>query len=288
MTISSPLSAHSRPGCRLVALGFLSPHNWAVNREPLDAINTIATESIAAARLPVEDQISGVRALDLWRDGPNGAMLFWADAEADLNGRREPVLCDVCVQRTDGAGRAVGGASASSEALDELLAGLAPGLHRLGGSSADRVFLTWAVATPEVAMIRLRDASGRVRERPPGRHALVLLGVTSEDPLTHAYAVDRAGQQFPTEPLTLWAPPPGNFTIALGGGARRGAGGSVCSYLSDACTNQRDSSIEHMGKRRKRRRVDAARLATGPRFHRRSDDPGREGWLGPSLPVGLA
>lgn len=183
--------------------------NWAVNRESLEAINTIATESIAAGRFPVEDQVPGIRALDLWRDGANGGMIFWADGEADLNGRREPVLCDVCVQRADGAWRAVGGASASSEPLDDLLAGLPPGLHRLGGSSAGRVFLTWALATPEVAMIRLRDDSGRVRERPPGRHGLVLLGVTSEDPLTHAYAVDRAGEQFPTEPLTLWAPPRG-------------------------------------------------------------------------------
>jgi hypothetical protein len=193
----------------LVALGFLSADNRAVNHDPIEAINTIATKSVAAASLPVEDQIAGVHALDLWRDGPNGAVLFWADSEADLNGQREPVLCDVCVERTDDTWRAVGGASASSERLDELSAGLSPGLHRLSGSSADRVFLTWALATPEVAMIRLRDDSGRVWERPPGRHGLVLLGVTSEDPLTYAYAVDRAGEQFPTEPLTLWAPPRG-------------------------------------------------------------------------------
>lgn len=177
--------------------------------EPIEAINAIATESIAAARLPSEDHIPGVRALDLWREGPNGAMLFWADADAGLNGRREPVICDVCARRTDGAWRVAGGASASSEPLDELLAGLPPGLHRLGGSSSDRVFLTWAFATPDVAVIRLRDDSGRVRERRPGRHGLVLLGVTSEDPLTHAYAVDSAGQRFPTEPVTLWAPPRG-------------------------------------------------------------------------------
>ena len=180
-----------------------------MNRERIEAINAIATESIVAANLPAEDCIPGVRALDLWRDGPNGAMLFWADAEADLNGRREPVLCDVYVQRTDHAWRAVGGANCSSEPLDELLAGLPPGLHRFSGSSANRVFLTWALATPEVAMIRLRDDSGRVRDRLPGRRGLVLLGVTSEDPLTRAYAVDRAGEQFPAEPLTLWAPPRG-------------------------------------------------------------------------------
>jgi hypothetical protein len=189
--------------------GFLGTDNWAVNREKIEAINTIATEAIAAARLPVEDRIAGVRALDLWRDGPNGAMLFWADSEADLNGQREPVLCDVLVQHTDGTWRVVGGASSSTEPLDELLAGLQPGLHRFSGSSANRVFLTWALATPQVAMIRLRDDSGRVRERQPGRHGLVLLGVTSDDPLTVAWAVDRDGQQFPTEPLTLWAPPRG-------------------------------------------------------------------------------
>jgi hypothetical protein len=89
----------------LGGVGFLSADNWAVNRELIEAINAIAAEAIAAARLPVKDHLPGVRALDLWRDGPNGAMLFWADAEADLNGRREPVLYDVFVQRTDGAWR---------------------------------------------------------------------------------------------------------------------------------------------------------------------------------------
>ena len=196
-------------GGSLDGVGCLSADNWAVNHELIEAIGAIVVEAIAAPRLPVEDHLPGVRALDLWRDGPNGAMLFWADAEADLNGRREPVLCDVCVQRTDGAWRVAGRASVSSEPLDELTAGLPPGLHRFNRSWANRVFLTWALATPEVAVIRLRDDSGRVRERPPGRHGLVLLGVTSEDPLTHAYAVGRAGEPLPTEPLTLWAPPRG-------------------------------------------------------------------------------
>jgi hypothetical protein len=187
----------------------LSADNWAVNHELIEAIRAIVVEAIAAPRLPVEDHLPGVRALDLWRDGPNGAMLFWADAEADLNGRHEPVLCDVGVQRTEGAWRAVSRASVSSKPLEELTAGLPPGLHRCNRSWANRVFLTWALATPEVAVIRLRDDSGRVRERPPGRHGLVLLGVTSEDPLTHAYAIGRADEPLPTEPLTLWAPPRG-------------------------------------------------------------------------------
>lgn len=178
-----------------------------MHRELIEAINKIATGAITAERIPDNDELSGVRALDLWRDGSNAAMLFWVDAEPDLNGRLEPVVCDVLAHRIDGAWRVVAGASASSGPLDELAAGYPPGLHRISGSSADRVFLTWAVATPEVAMIRLRDESGRVRERPPGRHGVVLLGVTSEDPLTRAYAVNRAGERLPGEPLTLWAPP---------------------------------------------------------------------------------
>jgi hypothetical protein len=71
------------------------------------------------------------------------------------------------------------------------------------------VFLTSAFVTPDVVTIRLQDDSGRIRDRPPGRHGRVLLGVTSEDPLTHAYALDREGKQCATEPLTLWAPPRG-------------------------------------------------------------------------------
>ncbi|HLY47917.1 MAG TPA: hypothetical protein VKR21_01865 [Solirubrobacteraceae bacterium] len=177
-----------------------------MNRELIEAIDALAIDSIGVARVPDESQIPGVRALDLWRNGPNGAMLFWVDAEPDLNGRGEPVLCDVHLRSTDGTWRVVGGGSASSGPLEELATDLPPGLHRLNGSAADGVFLTWAVATPEVAIIRLRDDAGSVRERPPGRDGLVLLGITSEDPLTQASAVDPAGQPLPTEPLTLWAP----------------------------------------------------------------------------------
>ena len=62
-----------------------------------------------------------------------------------------------------------------------------------------------AIATPEVATIRLSDDSGNVRERVPGRHGLTLVGVSSTQPLTRAYAIDQAGCQLTTEPLTLWA-----------------------------------------------------------------------------------
>lgn len=175
----------------------------------MKAIEGVVVESIAAENLPAVDQVPGVRALDLWRDGPNGAMLFWVEGEADLDGSGEPLLYEVYAERIDGGWRATTWASATSEPIDELLAGFHAGLHRLGGSSFNRVFLTWALATPEVALIRLRDEAGRVRDRPAGRHGFVVLGITSDDPLTRAYAVDHAGETFACEPLTLWAPPRG-------------------------------------------------------------------------------
>ena len=176
--------------------------------ESIIAIRALATELVAASRLPDEDEIAGVRALDVWVDGLNAGVLFWASADVDLHGKQEPELFAVRAQLTDGAWRARGGGGVGSVPLDQLGAGLPPGLHRLGGS-AGRVSLTWAFATPDVAMIILRDDSGRVRERVPGRYGVALLGVTSEDPLTHAYGVDRAGEPCATKPLTLWAPPRG-------------------------------------------------------------------------------
>ena len=45
----------------------------------LEALNRVAVESVAAGRLPAEAVLPGVRALDLWSEGPNGAMLLWVD-----------------------------------------------------------------------------------------------------------------------------------------------------------------------------------------------------------------
>lgn len=173
----------------------------------MKAIEGVVVEAIAAESLPAADQVPGVRALDLWRDGRNGAMLFWVEGEADLDSSGKPVLYEVYAERVDGEWRATTWASATNEPIDQLLTGVRAGLHRVGGSSANRVFLTWAIATPEVALIRLCDEAGRVQDRPPGRHGFVLLGITSDDPLTRAYAVDHAGETFACEPLTLWAPP---------------------------------------------------------------------------------
>ncbi len=173
----------------------------------VEAIEALAVQSISAERLSGEEPLPGVHALDLWRDGSNGAMLFWVDAGANLNGQQEPVLFEVRAKLTDGVWRAARGMSATTGPLEEVSARSVPGLQYVSRSSQDGVFLTLALATPEVAVIRLEDDSGRVRDRPPGRHGRVLLGVTSEDPLTQAYALDYAGQRCATEPLTLWAPP---------------------------------------------------------------------------------
>jgi hypothetical protein len=47
--------------------------------ELLEALNRVAVESVAAGRLPAEAVLPGLRARDLWSEGPNGAMLLWVD-----------------------------------------------------------------------------------------------------------------------------------------------------------------------------------------------------------------
>jgi len=71
----------------LLLLRVIAADNRGMSRELID--------SIAAGRIPDHDELPGVRALDLWRDGANGAMLFWVDAEADVHGQREPVVMEV-------------------------------------------------------------------------------------------------------------------------------------------------------------------------------------------------
>lgn len=183
-----------------------------MNQELIGAIDRTAVESLAAKRLPADDPQMRFKALDLWSDGTNGAVLFWVDGEANLFGDGEPVLHEVYARQTAGEWGPPSWGSVTSEPLDKLLARSTPGLHHLGRSSIDLqspvpVFLTKAIATPEVAFVRLCNADGQVRERPPGRYGFVLLGVTSEDPLTTVYAINQAGEQLPGDPLTLWAPP---------------------------------------------------------------------------------
>lgn len=76
------------------------------------------------------------------------------------------------------------------------------GLHRLGGSSHDLVRLTFAIASPEVTTIHLRGAHD-LSERWPGVDGFCLFGITHQDPITYAHAVDATGAVLPDEPLLL-------------------------------------------------------------------------------------
>jgi hypothetical protein len=53
-----------------------------IRKVELAGLAGLASAADVAADLP-----SGVRALDRWRNGEHGAMLFWVDAEVDLQGR---------------------------------------------------------------------------------------------------------------------------------------------------------------------------------------------------------
>jgi hypothetical protein len=189
------------------------------NHELWNELVEIALDSVAEGRLPPETVLPGVRALDLWSDNVAGSMLFWVDAKAAQNTTGQPELGDVAVTRADGRWQAAGSASSTEKPWEDFLAGVAPGLTRCGGStfgSRDRqdmggawhkVCLTWATAGSDVAVIRLRDELGTVRDRRPGRHGFVLLGVTSKDLLTVAYGIGQDGEQLPAEPITLWCAP---------------------------------------------------------------------------------
>jgi len=62
--------------------------------------------------------------------------------------------------------------------------------------------VTTGIASHDVAAIRLRNEH-HARERPLGADGFFLLGITYQDPITYAYALNREGQQLPGEPLLL-------------------------------------------------------------------------------------
>src|SRR5436305_7499345 len=174
-------------------------------REPWTELRKITVASVAEGRLPPEGVLPGVRALDLWSDGIFGSMLFWVEAESAQNVHGQPELGEITVTRADGPWQSMGSATATEKPWGEFLARMSPGLTRCGGSTSGRrdrrdmstwhkVCLTWATAGPDVGVVRLRDHDGNVRDRRPGRHGFVLLGITPEDPLTCAYGIDHRGE----------------------------------------------------------------------------------------------
>ena len=146
---------------------------------------------------------SGVRFLDTWRDRSYGAVLFWVDPGVGLWDADGPVLQIVHCELVDDAWRSCGRGATSTRSAPEIIAEKGPGLHCLGGSSpGDPVRLTHAIASPEVSTIELRNARG-VSERRPGVEGFCVLGITHQDPITYAHAVDSIGHSLPSEPLLL-------------------------------------------------------------------------------------
>jgi hypothetical protein len=184
------------------------------NHELWNELGGIAVDSVAEDRLPLEAVQPGVRALDLSSDGVFGAMLSGRTRKQPTTAADNPELGEITVTRADGPWQLMGCATATEQPWGDFLASVAPGLARCGGStsgSRDRrgydrwhkVCLTWATAGSDVAVVRLRDQEGNLRDRRPGRHGFVLLGVTPEDPLTSAYGIGHDGEQLPGEPITL-------------------------------------------------------------------------------------
>jgi hypothetical protein len=143
---------------------------------------------------------AGLRLLDTWRDRAYGAVLFWVDRELGID---HSMLHVVHCELVEDAWRSRGNAGATTRSAAELVAEAGSGLHRLGGSSGgDPVRLTHAIASPEVSTIELRSAAGLSRRR-PGTDGFCLLGITHQDPITYAHALDSTGRLLPSEPLLL-------------------------------------------------------------------------------------
>src|SRR5258708_6025851 len=130
--------------------------------ELTEALTEIALASVTEGRLPAERVLPGVRALDLWSEGPFGAMLFWVDRDAAGVARPEPELREVAVTRIGGPWRSIGSGTSTVEPWEDFQAAIPPGLASFGGSSAafrdvedlvswHSVRITWATAGSEVA-----------------------------------------------------------------------------------------------------------------------------------------
>jgi hypothetical protein len=145
----------------------------------------------------------GIRVLDWWRDRPHGGVLFWVESGLGFISPDRPTLYCVQCELVNGAWRGCGSGGGTMRSASELIAERGPGLHRLGGASAgDPVRLTHAIASPEVATIELRSDRGHTHRR-PGMDGFCLLGITHDDPITYAHALDATGDPLPREPLLL-------------------------------------------------------------------------------------
>ena len=166
------------------------------------AIGRWALESLEAGAL-LDGGSPGVRPLDLWSNGRYGSVLFWVDRELDISDYGHALLVHHNAKRLeDGTWRSTGSGGMGSDERERILAGLSSGLHRLGGGSQDPMRVTIGIASADVAAIRLRDKHAE-RERPPGLDGFFLLGITHQDPITYASALNSEGKEIPGDPLLL-------------------------------------------------------------------------------------
>jgi len=132
-----------------------------------------------------------------------GSVLFWVDRELDISAFGHAMLIHHhanCLQ--DGEWRSTGSGGMASYEPEQIFAGLPSGLRSLGGGSHDPVRVTIGIASRNVVAIRLRDDNG-TRERPLGADGFFLLGITYQDPITYAYAINSEGEELPGERLLL-------------------------------------------------------------------------------------
>lgn len=176
-----------------------------MNRELRHGIGRFALQLLDAGALSAAGLPAGVRALDLWSNGRYGSVLFWVDRELDISSFGHAVLLHHNAKRLqDGewCSTSSGGMGVYEPELERILVGKPRGLLKLGGGSQDPLRVTIGIASQDVAAIRLRDETS-ARERPLGADGFFLLGITYQDPITYAYAVDADGKQLPGESLLL-------------------------------------------------------------------------------------
>jgi len=167
------------------------------------AIGHWAVRSLEAGALLDTGSPAGVKPLDLWSNGRYGSVLFWVDRELDISDFGHAMLIHHNAKRLrDGNWRSTGSGGMGSSEPEEIVAELSSGLHRLGVGSQDPMRVTIGIASPDVAAIRLRDNS-TTRQRPPGADGFSLLGITYQDPITYASALNSKGEEIPGEPLLL-------------------------------------------------------------------------------------
>ena len=144
----------------------------------------------------------GVRVLDSWQNERFGGVLFWIDMSLNFHGWGTAILHDAMLRHDRDGWRPMGGGGGAAGTAEELAAEKGPGLHRLSTTSQDPVRLMQAFASPGVCAIELRSVHGRA-SRSPGLDGFSLIGITHNDPITYAQALDRDGQPIAGEPLLL-------------------------------------------------------------------------------------